>query len=66
MDMSVFGLEPGTSARILIVGAATTSILALITAVARRDERIPASFGIDLTQFGFIEALFPGEDIAED
>ena len=36
MDMSVFGLEPGTSARILIVGAATTSILALITAVARR------------------------------
>jgi len=36
MDMSVFGLEPGTSARILIVGAATMSILALITAVARR------------------------------
>ena len=36
MDMSVFGLEPGTSARILIVGAATMLILALITAVARR------------------------------
>jgi hypothetical protein len=36
MDMSVFGLEPGTSERILILGAATMLILALITVVARR------------------------------
>jgi hypothetical protein len=34
--MTIFGLEPGTSERILILGAATMLILALITAVARR------------------------------
>jgi hypothetical protein len=36
MDMAVFGFDPSTSARILIVGTTTVIILALITAVARR------------------------------
>jgi hypothetical protein len=36
MDLTVFGLEPGTSARILVMGATTIVMLAFITAAARR------------------------------
>jgi hypothetical protein len=36
MDLTVFGFEPGTSARILVVGATTIFMLAFITAAARR------------------------------
>ena len=47
MDLTFFGLEPGTSARALIVGCTTAVMVALIMAVARRRQSywwVPIAF----------------------